>query len=84
MYDVGLKTGNIDTYYIWEVLYNKYNEPNIVRSWYSPLPKEIEFPWLTLAQYKEMGLLQKGCDNLKTKRRVINMERLDILNYNLV
>lgn len=45
--------------------------------------KPLEFPGLTLAEYKARGLLQKGCENLKNNKRYIETERILYLSHNL-
>jgi len=80
MKDTWLTWGHTE-YSYWENWNMRVNTPWIEVSWYSTPDKEIVFPWLTLQEYKEKGLLQKGCDNLKKQRRQLNIERLEFLFY---
>ena len=59
------------------------NAPELPIGWYSSIDKPIEFPWLTLAEYKERWLLQKGCGNLKNNKRYISTERILFLSYSI-
>jgi len=80
MYNTGLTAGHTEIKN-WETWSISENIPNMEYSWYSPPPKPIEFPNMSLKQYFEAGLLQRGCENLKTQRKRIS-ENIDFLSYN--
>ena len=79
MYDTWMpEWHNADWVYTW---FDNISE--LPRCGYSTPDKAIKFPWLTLSEYKERWLLQKGCENLKSKRRYISTERILFLSHSI-
>ena len=83
MYDTWLTPWHTEIVTNWDYTSHFCNTPELPRGGYSTPDKAIEFPWLSLAEYKSRWLLQKGCDNLKNKKRYIETERILFLSHSI-